>query len=951
MQMPLRRWIFLLGFLPLALVFSLLAAIVLHAHFNSLDQQLRERGENIMRQLTVSLSLYMRQDDNQNALRRLSEQLLEIRDVRSFALYDSNRINLLHSGPSMLPLQPPYQKRWSGSAQVFENGDTLRFIQPVNELLGQRNSVRQRLGDSGQVLGWAELELSQTPLMLERYRLGLMSAGVLLLLALLWWLTGHVLANRLLLPLEALHRGLKQLRDDEPVQPEPLASPGVTEFKSLNQTLIGFAQSQQEHLEQLYQSIEETREDAQHSLETIEIKNIELDRARKEALQASRIKSEFLANMSHEIRTPLNGIIGFSNLLSRTALDARQREYLTHVHNASESMLGIINDILDFSKIEAGMMVLEQEPVNLQQLLDEMLTLFGPQAHRRHLDLVAMLYDDVPRTLIADPLRLKQVLSNLVNNALKFTETGEVVVRVMLDDALDADVLPEDSDQVRLRFSVTDTGIGLNEVQKEQLFRAFTQVEPRYSRQQGGTGLGLAICKQLVQRMGGHIDLDSLPGEGSTFWFTVQLEMPPASQVPVEARPQWSGRVLLIESHRLTAQLIRHQLEQCGLQVVVHDHSTAHALAPDSSLTDALKVTLSAPESATRATPFDALVLGLKEAQARSPEYQSLIIQARQQSLPVMVLLNSSDPELHAALQQQGVMLLTKPVAEQGLLRAFGQMLDTPQSAVLSATEGELIQTECASAQPRILAVDDTPSNLLLVTTLLEQMGVEVLQACDGLEALEVVKQERVDLILMDVQMPRMGGEEATRRIRALGHRYRTLPIIALTAHAVTHERDQLLQSGMSDHIIKPLDEDQLRELLERWLGASMVRPLVTDSIQEAPELDNQTPVDMELGLRLAAGKPDLAQDMLTMLLASLDESEAAIDAAHQQADNEALRAAVHKLHGATRYCGVPDLAQVTEALETQLKAGEQQLVERTLKRLRHEMARLRQWQAEQTEA
>lgn len=946
MQMPLRRWIFFLGFLPLALVFTLLAAIVLHAHFNSLDQQLRERGENIMRQLTVSLSLYMRQDDNLNALRRLSEQLLEIRDVRSFALYDSNRINLLHSGPSMLPLQPPYQKRWSGSAQVFENSDTLRFIQPVNELLGQRNPVRQRLGESGQVLGWAELELSQTPMMLERYRLGLMTGGILLLLALFWWLSGHVLANRLLQPLEALRQGLQQLCDDEPVQSTPLEKPSVSEFKALNQALLGFAQAQREHLEQLHQSIEETREDAQHSLETIEIKNIELDRARKEALQASRIKSEFLANMSHEIRTPLNGIIGFSNLLSRTALDARQREYLAHVHNASESMLGIINDILDFSKIEAGMMVLEQEPVNLQQLLDEMLTLFGPQAHRRHLDLVAMLYDDVPRTVIVDPLRLKQVLSNLVNNALKFTETGEVVVRVMLDDMLDTDLVPDPADQLRLRFSVTDTGIGLDEVQKEQLFRAFTQVEPRYSRQQGGTGLGLAICKQLVQRMGGHIDLDSQPGEGSTFWFTVQLDVPPPTQSLNEVRPKWQGRVLLIEPHRLTAQLIRHQLEQCGLDVVVHDHLTVNALAPASS-----------PHGEALTTaPFSALVVGLKEVQARSPECQSLILQARQQSLPVMVLLNSSDPELHTALQQQGVVLLTKPVAEQSLLRAFGQMLDAPHSTTQVATEGELIQSESAPSQPRILAVDDTPSNLLLVTTLLEQMGVEVLQARDGLEALEVVKQERVDLVLMDVQMPRMGGEEATRRIRALGHRYRTLPIIALTAHAVTHERDQLLQSGMSDHIIKPLNEDQLRELLERWLGASMVRPLVSDPVPETQaldnqELDNHSPVDMELGLRLAAGKPDLARDMLTMLLASLDESEAAIDEAHQQDDMTALREAVHKLHGATRYCGVPDLAQVTEALETQLKAEELQLVERTLKRLKSEMTRLRQWQAEQAES
>ncbi|MDL4864780.1 ATP-binding protein, partial [Halomonas elongata] len=305
----------------------------------------------------------------------------------------------------------------------------------------------------------------------------------------------------------------------------------------------------------LQTQVEQATQELQESMETIEVQNIELDLAHRRALDANRAKSEFLANMSHEIRTPLNGIIGFCRLLHRSELNARQREWLDHVRRACDNLLMLVNDVLDFSKIEAGRLELEHRPLDMVALVDEVLGLQAPQAQQKNLQLLGLVYDDVPGELFGDPLRIRQVLTNLVHNAVKFTDRGEVIVRVSVEDT--------SHNQTTLNVSVSDTGIGLSQACQRQLFDAFRQGETSHQRQFGGTGLGLAICRQLVEQMGGEISVDSESGQGSTFFFTLPLDAHDTSERPSEMDLA-GARVAIAESHSLTRRALRHLVSRWG---------------------------------------------------------------------------------------------------------------------------------------------------------------------------------------------------------------------------------------------------------------------------------------------------------------------------------------------------------------------------------------------------
>ncbi|MFK7160401.1 response regulator [Marinospirillum sp. MEB164] len=911
--MSLKGWVFFLGFFPLWLLVLLLGGWMLSQHFQALERQLFEKGQLTLRNLSPALAMGLTQPDRQAWLRAVSEQLLETPDVRAFSIYDQRQQSLLHSGPSMRPLERDAHLRWTHQSSYAVEQDTLRFIEPLYDVGALRDVQRLRAADGPQLVGWAELEISRTPLRLYQYRMLLLSGALVLGFLFFSWMATHHFIRYLQRRLDNYSHALQQVAAGEPCTLEDLNE--VQELRHLRARIWDVADAVTQREQFLNQSIEEIQEDALRSLETIEIKNIELDRARKDALQASRIKSEFLANMSHEIRTPLNGIIGFSNLLSRTELDYRQREYLTHILGASETMLGIINDILDFSKIEAGMMVLEEEPLALRQLLEDCLSLFAPQAHRGQLNLLGLVYDDVPLQVKADPLRLKQLLTNLVGNALKFTAEGEVVVRIMLDD------LPEEGDEpevqqigryCQLRFSVSDTGIGLSEVQRQKLFRAFSQADTTQTRQFGGTGLGLAICKQLVQQMGGRIDLDSTEGQGSTFWFSLPLQIvQPAQEPEVWLKGQ---AVLVIESHPLTNQSWCHQLRSWGAQV------TSSLVLPDlQQLSPSL------------------LLIGMNAQQMQDPLWRDWVKQAQQQGCPSVLVFNTSDAELlHFWRAYTSEAFLAKPLGVETLRRAVKEQLE--QRAPLPAptpTAAPLVLAEPVERQPRVLAVDDTPSNLLLLVTLLKQMGYQALEATHGDEALQLIQLHRVDLVLMDIHMPGMTGFEAAQRIRSLGHQYRSLPIIALTAHAAHEEKRLWLDAGINDVLLKPLQEKQLVDVMHRWLG---------ERSQTRASRWDQPPVDKEMGVHLAAGRPELADELLELLVDSLGASRAQLKAAFAEQEPEKMQEAVHRLHGATRYCGVPDLAQITEALETQIKSGHLQLAQSNLEQLLHEMARLQSW-------
>lgn len=926
MRFSLKHWIIFGCFIPLWLLTLIVSAWLLNAHFKALDEQLLERGQMMVNNLSSRLALSLDKKELLDDVRILAEELLESKDVRAFSLYDFQKMSLLHAGPSMRPLQNDQDARWPMQPRLVKEEETLRFIQPIYDLRDQAKDIRrQRVEKNKNLLGWAELELNLTPLLLYKYRLALLSAGLITGFFLFTLLLTHYLVRYLQEHLEDTRTLLLAAAEGDysTLAYQPLK---ILELEKLQLSLLEMTHRVAEREKNYQQSIDEVNEDSLHSLETIEIKNIELDHARKDALQASRIKSEFLANMSHEIRTPLNGIIGFSNLLSRTQMDQRQKEYISHILGASETMLGIINDILDFSKIEAGMMVLEETPLDLRQHLDDCIAMFAPAAHRQNINLLGMVYDDVPLKVNTDPLRLRQLISNLLSNALKFTERGEVVLRIMLDDSDATEeaedlCIPEVGKACGIKFAVSDTGIGLSEVQRQKLFHAFTQANTTQTRQFGGTGLGLAICKQLVQQMDGQIDLESIEGEGSTFWFTLPMLV---LDVAPEVNPCLVGKTFaVLESHSLTNQVWSHQLRTWGAEV---KSWTSPGQVPDNlSVND-----------------VEAILVGMDSQQSKQKSWLDFLGQLRIKKIPNLLLVNTSDADVQAFIHGQSAgQLLTKPLAMPRLKQAIQQLLDP----TIRLQSQQLVPTEYKIA--KILVVDDTPSNLLLLVTLLEYMGFETLQAVDGEQAVLCVNEQAVDLVLMDIQMPGISGIEATQQIRALGHQYRTLPIIATTAHAAVEERSAWLQAGINDILIKPINEKLLTDLLHRWLGScfAMEKSLFPSlEINHSEESWQSCPVDHELGIKLAIDKPEIADELLGLLLASLNESRDALELALKEQDDDALLEAVHRLHGASRYCGVLDLAQTTEALETQLKAGQQNLVASSLEQLFYEIDRLQDW-------
>lgn len=901
--------VFVLAVAPVVLVAVILSSYVASSRMQDVEQSLLDRGNALIDHM-ARMSEFGLFTGNQDLLTSLTQSALVDNDVSKVMIFDETHSVIASSirsgdvGALSVKLASDDER----------NNDYLFIEKPIYDSGVQAFDFSEEfavpsdndVSRTHQPMGWVEVVLSSRSTKERRKEILLYS----LLITLFGLIVSISLAVRISHgvtgPVRRLSLMERKLRGGDfgaRVEVKSGGDLGVLEegFNELARTLgrVDY---------QLKQQIKAAVEELTKTVAKLESQNRELDSAKNAALRASEAKADFLAKMSHEIRTPMNAVIGFTELLRKTKQNREQVEYTRTIHQSAQQLLNVIEDILSISKLESGTDRVQRMSFDVRNCLEDVVSMLGPTAHRKSLELVLLVDSDVPERLLGDPGRLSQVLINLVNNAIKFTPKGSVTVEVSLEALVDH--------VARLRVSVMDTGIGIAKGNQTDLFAAFVQADSSMSRRFGGSGLGLTIAKRFVELMGGDISFESELGRGSTFRFRVSCDLDVSTEISDYATILQHVVALIYDGNPFSRRAIRNNLLLAGASTFV-----SRTLAQVPAMLEGQD---GLPQS------YNVLILSLGASEISEPDLEECVVSIRRiYSGPILILVSREDYELSPTMVKDGMISsAVKPVRRDTLyLKLHTLSHQNKDHTGLDALRGGSPDLNSNLSfnkyhGVKLLLVEDNEFNRILVSTLLTQKGLCVELAGDGQQAWMAARAEKYDIILMDIHLPIMNGEEATRKIRTTDGPNRDTPVIALTADIFSDKQGGLTAAGISDFVFKPISEDKLFEKLDLWLWKNKASPqrdsALTSGLYQAQPIQEML-LEAE-GSSVAP--PPVPEHLLEKLYQELPLRRVSLADAIEKGDFKLLLEQAHQLNGVAGYFAFTDLALKARALEKAAASG-----------------------------